>query len=212
MIKLAVYAICKNEIDKIENWLEKVQEADYICILDTGSTDGTYEFLEKQSNITLKQYIFDYFRFDDARNMSLELVPEDADICLPLDIDQIPDPYFSQKIKNKWSEDIDKLYLPQYFKFSNSSGRWFAHTKKNAFWKYPVYEQITFNKRGAKFIEIFDTMIIHYDDNEKESHKQYLALAELGVKERPSDPYCKHTLHRLQNNKYKKGDINNGNN
>jgi len=44
-IKLTVYAICKNEIENIEPWLKSFVEADYICILDTGSTDGTWEKL-----------------------------------------------------------------------------------------------------------------------------------------------------------------------
>jgi hypothetical protein len=29
----------------IERWLNSFQLADYICVLDTGSTDGTWEYL-----------------------------------------------------------------------------------------------------------------------------------------------------------------------
>lgn len=38
---IAINAICKNEIQRIEIWLKAVLTADYICVLDTGSTDGT---------------------------------------------------------------------------------------------------------------------------------------------------------------------------
>ena len=40
-VKLCVYAICKNEEKFVERWLDAVDEADYITVLDTGSTDNT---------------------------------------------------------------------------------------------------------------------------------------------------------------------------
>ena len=43
--KIAIYAICKNEIKFVDQWIKSMIEADYICVLDTGSTDGTYEKL-----------------------------------------------------------------------------------------------------------------------------------------------------------------------
>ena len=46
-MKLCVYAICKNEIEYIQKWLESVKEADEIIVVDTGSTDGTWEILQK---------------------------------------------------------------------------------------------------------------------------------------------------------------------
>jgi hypothetical protein len=45
-IKIAVYGICKDEIVNIEKYIECFSKADYICILDTGSTDGTWEYLQ----------------------------------------------------------------------------------------------------------------------------------------------------------------------
>ena len=56
-MKLCVYAICKNEISNIERWLASVNEADDIIVLDTGSTDGTYELLQA-SGIKCYQKIF----------------------------------------------------------------------------------------------------------------------------------------------------------
>lgn len=51
--KICVYAICKNELKFVEQWLESMSEADYIVVLDTGSTDGTYERLKEDSRVTL---------------------------------------------------------------------------------------------------------------------------------------------------------------
>lgn len=46
-LKIAIYAICKNELQFVDKWFMSMLEADYICVLDTGSTDGTYEALLK---------------------------------------------------------------------------------------------------------------------------------------------------------------------
>ena len=39
--KICVYAICKNESKFVKQWLDSMSEADYIVVLDTGSTDNT---------------------------------------------------------------------------------------------------------------------------------------------------------------------------
>jgi len=41
--KICVYAICKNEAAPINAWLDNMSEADYIVILDTGSTDDSFK-------------------------------------------------------------------------------------------------------------------------------------------------------------------------
>jgi glycosyltransferase involved in cell wall biosynthesis len=50
MNKICIYAICKNEEKFIDRWFNSIKNADYICVLDTGSTDGTYEKLLQLKN------------------------------------------------------------------------------------------------------------------------------------------------------------------
>ncbi|MBR6253135.1 MAG: hypothetical protein IKR04_04805 [Clostridia bacterium] len=45
---LTVYAICKNEVENVSKWLNSFGEADHVCVLDTGSTDGTWELLQEK--------------------------------------------------------------------------------------------------------------------------------------------------------------------
>lgn len=67
-----------------------MSEADYIVILDTGSTDGTYEKLKNDKRVTrVEQKIVDPWRFDVARNESMKLVPDDADILVCTDFDEL---------------------------------------------------------------------------------------------------------------------------
>jgi glycosyltransferase involved in cell wall biosynthesis len=50
--KICIYAMCKNEKQFVEQWLDSMSEADYIVVLDTGSTDGTYEMLKTDPRVT----------------------------------------------------------------------------------------------------------------------------------------------------------------
>ena len=48
--KICVYAICKNESQFVDTWIQNMSEADYICVLDTGSTDDTLDLIKKWSD------------------------------------------------------------------------------------------------------------------------------------------------------------------
>ena len=54
--KVCVYAICKNEEKFIEKWYNSIKEADYICVLDTGSTDNSIKKF-KELGIKVKKKI-----------------------------------------------------------------------------------------------------------------------------------------------------------
>ena len=43
--RICVYAICKNEEKFAEAWMDSIQEADIVVVVDTGSTDHTVEKL-----------------------------------------------------------------------------------------------------------------------------------------------------------------------
>ena len=44
--KICVYAIAKNESKFVKRWVDSMQEADAIYVLDTGSTDDTAQKLK----------------------------------------------------------------------------------------------------------------------------------------------------------------------
>ena len=47
-MKIVVYAICKNEAQFVERWVESMSEADEIVVLDTGSEDDTIQRLKEK--------------------------------------------------------------------------------------------------------------------------------------------------------------------
>ena len=86
--RVYVYAICKNERAFAARWMQSMREADGVYVLDTGSTDDTVAKLTALgAQVTVER--IDPWRFDTARNRSLALVPEDADICVCTDLDEV---------------------------------------------------------------------------------------------------------------------------
>lgn len=83
-MKICVYAICKDEEQFVNRWVDSMSEADQIYVLDTGSTDQTVDLL-KARGVIVEQKVIDPWRFDVARNESLKLVPEDCDVCVCTD-------------------------------------------------------------------------------------------------------------------------------
>lgn len=86
-IRISACAIMKNEISHIEAWLDNVRVfAQEIVVVDTGSIDGTNEFLAKQPDVKLINYEWQH-DFAQAKNMALQettgdwLVFTDADEC-----------------------------------------------------------------------------------------------------------------------------------
>ena len=86
-ISVSACAIMKNEISHVEAWLNNVRVfAQEIIVVDTGSTDGTNEFLAKQPDVKLISYEWQH-DFAQAKNVALQeatgdwLVFTDADEC-----------------------------------------------------------------------------------------------------------------------------------
>lgn len=113
-ISVSACAIMKNEISHVEAWLNNVRVfAQEIIVVDTGSTDGTNEFLAKQFDVKLIRYEWQH-DFAQAKNVALQeaagdwLVFTDADECFyhPENIIE----YLEQL--DKQSADIDVVFCP----------------------------------------------------------------------------------------------------
>ena len=102
--KVCVYAICKNEEKFADRWMDSMGEADLVVVLDTGSEDGTAERLRARgAQVTVEQIL--PWRFDAARNRSLELVPEDVDLCVCTDLDEVFRPGWREALEQAWRPD-----------------------------------------------------------------------------------------------------------
>ena len=106
--KIVVYAISKNEEKHVKRWVESMKEADEIIVLDTGSTDKTVKLL-KDLGVTVKSKKIKPFRFDIARNLSLDLVPKDTDICVCTDLDEVFLKGWRSSLEEVWQENTTRL-------------------------------------------------------------------------------------------------------
>lgn len=197
--KIYVYAISKNEEKFIDRWVNSVKEADGIYVLDTGSTDKTVEKL-KAKGVVVKKETITPFRFDIARNKSLEMVPNDADICLCIDIDEVLEKGWRKKLEKIWEPNLTRLrynYIWSFDEYGNPKVNFYSekiHSKKGYKWTHPVHEILKYD--GTENIKTTDDFTIsHYPDKNK-SRNSYLPLLELSVKEDPEDDRNMHYLGR----------------
>ena len=199
-MKIVVYAICKNEDNFIDRWFNSMKEADDIYVLDTGSTDNSFKHLKKLG-VHAVQKIIDPWRFDVARNESLKLVPEDVDICVCTDLDEVFLPGWRKKLEELWKPDTTRLRYNYNWKLNEDNipeVNFYIekiHTRKNYCWIHPVHEILKYQKGNETFITTDEITVNHYPDNQK-SRSSYLPLLELSVKEQPLDDRNVHYLGR----------------
>ncbi len=198
--KICVYAISKNEEKFVDRWYESMKEADEIYVLDTGSEDNTVKKLKSHGvNVTTK--VISPWRFDVARNESLNLVPLDTDICVCTDLDEVFEKGWRKTLEENFENctrarytcnwSLDKNNKPIIAFYISK-----IHTRDNYKWTHPIHEILEpTTKNYEKQITIDNIVLNHYPDHLK-SRSSYLPLLELSVKESPLDDRNMHYLGR----------------
>lgn len=207
--KVCVYAICKNEEKFVDRWMDSMGEADIVVVTDTGSDDGTVEKLRERGAVVHIEEIRPW-RFDVARNISLDHVPDDIDICVCTDLDEIFEPGWREKLEAAWDKNESKggnstarrgKYLYNWsLKANGTPDVQFiyskVHERRGFRWKWPVHEYLRY-EGGLPLESVFieDMVLNHYPDASK-SRGSYLPLLELAVEEAPMDDRMRYYLGR----------------
>lgn len=199
-LKICVYAITKNEEKFAERWYNSMKEADEVYVLDTGSTDNTVEKLRKLgARVTVKE--IKPWRFDVARNESLKLVPEDYDVCVCTDLDEVLSPGWRKKVELLWKDEVNHLrynYNWSHDENGNPLVNFYIekiHSRNNYEWVHPVHEVLKYTGEKEVFVTTDEITVDHWPDDTK-SRSSYLPLLELSVKESPNDDRNVHYLGR----------------
>ena len=201
-MKIVVYAICKNESQFVNRWIRSMQEADQIVVLDTGSTDDTVEKL-RALGARVHQEEIRPWRFDTARNRSLELVDPDADLCVCTDLDEYFLPGWRAELERVWTPEVTQVRYPYVWSFrpdgSDGVTFWYEkiHARHGYQWTHPVHEVLTRTgpDTAGKVADAPGMRLEHHPDPTK-SRGQYLPLLELSVREDPDDDRNTHYLGR----------------
>lgn len=191
--KISVYAICKNEEQFVDRWIQSMYEADEIVVLDTGSTDKTVELLQKYEKVKVKVKKIKPWRFDVARNESMKLISSDMDIAVCTDLDEVFEPGWADILRREWKEDTGRAKYSYVWEHTPDGGIhthiWYQKIHKNTnewSWKQPVHEYLTNNNDYNTVFLPPSFRLHHYPDNTK-SRSNYLSLAKLGVEESPNE-------------------------
>jgi tetratricopeptide (TPR) repeat protein len=200
--RICVYAICKNEIKFVDQWLESMSEADDIVVLDTGSTDGTYEKLLKDPRVTrVEQEIITPWRFDAARNTSLSLATN-ANILVCTDLDERFEKGWADKLRKAWKSDTSRCLYTYVWnhKADGSNGYTFCYDKIHAnhayHWKCAVHEYLmrdddinedcSYDREHS--VSVPEIVLHHYQDLSK-PRASYLDLLKVRIEDNPQDAY-----------------------
>lgn len=199
--KICVYAISKNEEKFAKRWYDSMKEANEIYVLDTGSTDNTVKIL-KNLGVTVKEEKISPWRFDTARNKSLNLVPKDTDICVCTDLDEVFEKGWRKKLEENWDKKSNRAKYNYNWHFDKNNNPIISyyldkiHTREDYTWEHPVHEILKYQGKENEILTIIDSITLnHYPDNSK-SRSSYLPLLELAVKENPNNDRDMHYLGR----------------
>lgn len=186
-MKIAIYAISKNEQAFIERCIESARDADLFVLADTGSTDQTVD-LARRAGALVYPVTISPWRFDHARNAALALVPSDVDVCVSLDVDEVLEPGWRDEIERVWQEGVTRV---RYFYDWGNDVRFGydkIHARSGYYWKFPCHENLTSDPRTVEKQATTDKILVRHLPDPNKSRGQYLDLLRVGAHEYPNDP------------------------
>jgi hypothetical protein len=183
-MKIAVYTLSLNESKNVNAWVESTRDADYVSVADTGSGDGTQKlFLSHYPNAytpgstrRVHQITISPWRFDDAHNSALALVPADADICIPLHLDERLQPGWRKILEDNWVVGVHtKAFYTYVFSHNPDGTPGFTfltnriHARSGYRWRYPDHEGVyPYGAAPEKSVAIPALRIEHFQDRSKD--------------------------------------------
>ncbi len=188
-LKICVYAISKNEEQFVRRFCESAKDADLIVIADTGSTDGTANLARECGAVVHDIYISPW-RFDLARNAALALIPRDIDICISLDLDEVLEPHWRQRIEAVWNPG-KTTNLWYYFDWGHGIKFPYRkiHSRHGYHWHHPCHEDLRIDGRVEEVRAWCPHLLVSHHPDPTKSRGQYMDILRVAVQEDDKDPH-----------------------
>jgi hypothetical protein len=192
-LKIAVYTIALNESAHVERWANSAVDADYRIVADTGSTDDTAGRLTR-AGVAVHHIAVRPWRFDDARNAALALIPADVDVCATMDMDRVLEPGWREKLEAAWTPETTALFCRVVYRSSVDDPtplmRWPAknfHSRWGYRFRRPVHEELSFSGEKEVTPSCDAIVMSEIQDRSRTTRGQYLPLMELAHREDSDD-------------------------
>lgn len=187
-LSYCVYAVSKNEEQFVERFCNSAKDADYILIADTGSTDRTADLGFECGAVVHDIYISPW-RFDLARNAALALIPRNFDICISLDLDEVLEPGWKEKIEEVWIPG-KTTNLWYYFDWGHNLRFPYRkiHSRHGYHWHHPCHEDLRIDGRVEHVTAWCGHLLVSHHPDPTKSRGQYMEILEVAVKEDDKDP------------------------
>lgn len=197
--KVCVYAICKNESQFVDRWMDHVSEADLVVVVDTGSSDDTIEKLKKRG-ANVYRSAFKDFRFDQARNECLSYIPDDVDISVSTDLDDVIDYGWREKLEAAWTDSTTRGFYLYNWSFTSEGMPLVQyihqriHARHDYHWIYPTHEVLEYIGEDTPQNVFIEGLVYNHFPDASKDRSLNLPLLELAVEE---DPDSLRNLHYL---------------
>ncbi len=156
-MKLAIYAIAKNEAENADRFMDSIERAGlrlgglpvYALV---HSTDGTDKILRKRG-AHVDTTPMPNFEFDKGKNAALDLVPSDVQFVINVDLDERLDPRFFDIISQLRPDTtaLHHLYRPDG-EIDRVRHECRVHARHAYRWKFPIHECLEYiGQRGIQF-------------------------------------------------------------
>lgn len=218
-MKVCVYAITRNERKFVDSFMESTEGADAVFVTDTGSDDGTPERLKELGAIVSdhrvtwddwpevsreigKEKLPRAWRFEVARNRSLADIPEDFDVCVCLDLDEVLHKGWREHLEKAWRKDTTRLryrYIWNHKADGSPDVEYSGdkiHMRKDYEWHHPVHEVLRYVGKDREIQTYCEGLVIEHFADRSKSRGQYFPLLEIAVLEDPDDDRNAHYLGR----------------
>jgi len=172
--------------------MDAVSEADLVVVTDTGSSDATIERLRARGAIVHTALISPW-RFDTARNVAMDHIPQDMDICVSNDLDEIFEPGWREKLETAWQNGHTRARYQFIWSHGKDAGGFKQypmekiHSRHGYRWIHPVHEVLAYSGPGPENTVVIPTLILHHYPDMTKPRSQYLPLLELSAQENPLD-------------------------